>query len=38
VKTVVINPYSGAEETAGGMAVMKELAIPLPSLGVKWRF
>jgi hypothetical protein len=38
VKTIVINPYSGAEETAGGMAVMRELAIPLPSLGVKWRF
>lgn len=38
VKTIVINPYTGAEETAGGMAVMRELAIPLPSLGVKWRF
>jgi hypothetical protein len=38
VKTIVINPYTGAEETAGGMAVMKELAIPLPSVGVKWRF
>ncbi|GMO13287.1 MAG: hypothetical protein Ta2A_24000 [Treponemataceae bacterium] len=37
-KTTVINPYTGAKETAGGMAVMTELAIPLPSIGVKWKW
>lgn len=38
IKSAVINPYTGAEETAGGMAVMTELAIPLPSFGVKWSY
>jgi hypothetical protein len=37
-KSTVINPYTGAKEEAGGMAVMTELAIPLPSFGVKWRY
>ncbi|GHV17740.1 TonB-dependent receptor [Spirochaetia bacterium] len=38
VKTIVVNPYTGAKESAGGMAVMSELAIPLPSFGVKWSY
>ncbi|GHT65600.1 hypothetical protein FACS1894110_07870 [Spirochaetia bacterium] len=37
-KTTVINPYTGTAEEAGGMAVMTELAIPLPSFGVKWSY
>jgi hypothetical protein len=37
-KTTIVNPYTGQEETAGGMAVMTQLAMPLPSFGVKWSY
>jgi hypothetical protein len=37
-KTTTINRYTGIEEESGGMAVMTQLAIPLPSFGIKWHF
>ncbi|GHT97109.1 hypothetical protein FACS1894142_0850 [Spirochaetia bacterium] len=37
-KTTIVNPYTGIEETAGGMAVMTQLAMPLPSFGIKWSY
>ncbi|GHV21356.1 hypothetical protein FACS189494_06620 [Spirochaetia bacterium] len=37
-KTSIVNRYTGTEEDAGGMAVMTQLAIPLPSIGAKWHF
>ncbi|MDR3171868.1 MAG: TonB-dependent receptor plug domain-containing protein [Treponema sp.] len=38
IKSTVVNRYTGAEEEAGGMAVMTQLAMPLPSFGIKWSY
>jgi hypothetical protein len=37
-KTTMVNRYTGEEEEAGGMAVMTQLAMPMPSFGVKWSY
>ncbi|MDR0876459.1 MAG: Plug domain-containing protein [Treponema sp.] len=37
-KTTMANRYTGAEEETGGMAVMTQLAMPMPSFGVKWSY
>jgi hypothetical protein len=37
-KTTMVNRYTGAVEETGGMAVMTQLAMPMPSFGVKWSY
>jgi hypothetical protein len=38
LRTTTVNRYTGTEEELGGMAVMTQLSMPLPSFGVKWQF
>jgi hypothetical protein len=38
LKSSAVNRYTGKVEEAGGMAVMTELSMPMPSFGFKWSF
>jgi hypothetical protein len=38
IKSSMVNRYTGQIEEAGGMAVMTQLSMPMPSFGAKWSF